>query len=88
MLFIICCAVALGAAGCGTVRTMPTLGSYGTPQIYSGARLDLDAIRMTPDCAVLANVPALLGSCLRYNQDELCWVFFNGMKEDDRRRPV
>ncbi len=31
--------------GCGTVRTMPTLGTYGSPQIYSGARLDLSAVR-------------------------------------------
>ena len=35
----------LVSAGCGTVRTMPTLGTYGSPQLYSGTRLDLDAIR-------------------------------------------
>ena len=34
----------LGPAGCATVKTMPTLGSYGTPKIYSGTRLDVNAV--------------------------------------------
>ncbi len=31
-------------SGCATVRTMPALGTYGSPQVYSGARLDLRAL--------------------------------------------
>ena len=45
LFLVICLAPAFGSTGCGTVRTMPTLGMYGSPQVYSGARLDLDAIR-------------------------------------------
>ncbi len=36
---------AFGLDGCGTIRTMPTLASYGAPKIYSGTRLDFHAIR-------------------------------------------
>ncbi len=36
--------LAFGLAACGTIRTMPYLGSYGSPKIYSGARLDFHAI--------------------------------------------
>lgn len=32
-----------GLGGCGTIRTMPTLGSYDAPKIYSGTRLDFYA---------------------------------------------
>ncbi len=32
-----------GLEGCGTIRTMPTLGSYDAPKIYSGTRLDVYA---------------------------------------------
>jgi uncharacterized protein YceK len=41
----ICLALSLACAGCGTVRTMPELGTYGRPQVYSGTRLDLSAVR-------------------------------------------
>lgn len=34
----------LGLNGCATVRTMPTLGSYGSPKVYSGTRLDFNAV--------------------------------------------
>jgi uncharacterized protein YceK len=34
-----------GLTGCGTIRTMPNLGSYGSPKVYSGARLDYNAAR-------------------------------------------
>ncbi len=30
-------------AGCATVRTMPELGSYGSPKVMSGTRLDYNA---------------------------------------------
>lgn len=30
--------------GCATIRTMPTLSTYGSPKIYSGTRLDLHAL--------------------------------------------
>lgn len=38
-------ALALGLNGCATVRTMPTLASYGSPKVFSGARLDFNALR-------------------------------------------
>lgn len=37
--------LAVWATGCGTLRTMPSLGSYGAPKIYSGTRLDFHAMR-------------------------------------------
>lgn len=30
-------------SGCATIRTMPSLGTYGSPKVFSGARLDLNA---------------------------------------------
>ncbi len=30
-------------SGCATVRTMPNLGNYGSPKVYSGTRLDYNA---------------------------------------------
>lgn len=30
--------------GCATIRTMPSLTTYGSPKIYIGTRLDLQAI--------------------------------------------
>ncbi|MDH4162210.1 MAG: YceK/YidQ family lipoprotein [Nitrospirota bacterium] len=30
-------------SGCATIRTMPSLGSHGTPKVMSGARLDYNA---------------------------------------------
>jgi uncharacterized protein YceK len=38
-------AMALGLNGCATVRTMPTLASYGSPKVFSGTRLDINAVR-------------------------------------------
>jgi uncharacterized protein YceK len=38
-------AIGSGFSGCATVRTMPTLASQGSPKLYSGARLDLNAAR-------------------------------------------
>ncbi len=37
--------LSLSSAGCATVRTMPALGTYGSSQVYSGARLDLRALK-------------------------------------------
>jgi uncharacterized protein YceK len=37
--------VALWLTGCGTIRTMPNLGNYGSPKVYSGTRLDYNAAR-------------------------------------------
>ena len=37
-------ALAVGLFSCGTIRTMPAVGSAQTPKIYSGTRLDLHAI--------------------------------------------
>lgn len=37
-------ALAIGSGGCGTIRTMPFLSSPGYPRIYSGARLDYNAM--------------------------------------------
>ena len=34
----------IGLNGCGTIRTMPALGSYDSPKVYSGTRLDFSAI--------------------------------------------
>ena len=36
-------AMAIGLTGCATIRTVPTLGSYGSPKVFSGARLDFNA---------------------------------------------
>lgn len=36
--------LSIGLDSCGTIRTMPSLESYGSPKIYSGARLDFHAI--------------------------------------------
>lgn len=45
MLFLSILLVTANAlSACGTIRTMPALGSYDTPKIYSGTRLDLSAI--------------------------------------------
>lgn len=44
MFFTLLITFASGLAGCATIRTMPSLGSYGSPKIYSGARLDFNAI--------------------------------------------
>ena len=30
-------------SGCATIRTMPSLGSYGAPKVMSGTRLDYNA---------------------------------------------
>jgi uncharacterized protein YceK len=38
-------AMAPGLTGCATIRTMPTVASYGSPKVYSGARLDFNAVR-------------------------------------------
>ncbi len=35
---------AFGSAGCATVRTVPSLASPEHPKIYSGTRLDLNAV--------------------------------------------
>ncbi|MDA8098215.1 MAG: YceK/YidQ family lipoprotein [Nitrospiraceae bacterium] len=35
--------ISLSHQGCATVKTMPNLGSYGTPKLYSGTRLDYNA---------------------------------------------
>jgi uncharacterized protein YceK len=43
-IMLLVCAALFLTTGCATVRTMPSLGSYGTPHVYSGTRLDLDAI--------------------------------------------
>jgi uncharacterized protein YceK len=34
---------ALGSNDCATIRTMPTLSSYGSPKVFSGVRLDYNA---------------------------------------------
>jgi uncharacterized protein YceK len=34
----------IGSAGCATVRTVPSLATPEQPKIYSGTRLDLNAI--------------------------------------------
>jgi uncharacterized protein YceK len=36
--------MALGLTGCATIRTMPTLASYGSTKVYSGTRLDFSAV--------------------------------------------
>jgi len=45
IVFLIMCLVATGLIGCGTVRTMPSMGSYGSPKMMSGSRLDYHAAR-------------------------------------------
>ena len=44
LLLWITIALALGLNGCATVRTMPTLASYGSPKVFSGTRLDYNAV--------------------------------------------
>jgi uncharacterized protein YceK len=41
---IIILVVTIWFTGCATIRTMPTLGSYGSPKVYSGTRLDFNAV--------------------------------------------
>jgi uncharacterized protein YceK len=36
--------LAIGSGGCATIRTMPSLSSPGYPRVYSGARLDFNAM--------------------------------------------
>lgn len=36
-------ATSLGLTGCATIRTVPTLGSPGSPKVFSGTRLDFNA---------------------------------------------
>lgn len=40
ILLLIAIAAMHGLTGCATVRTMPNMGSYGSPKLYSGTRLD------------------------------------------------
>ncbi len=42
--FVLLLVMALGLNGCATIRTMPTLASPGSPKVYSGARLDYNAV--------------------------------------------
>lgn len=37
-------AMVLGLNGCATIRTVPTLASYGRPKVFSGTRLDYSAV--------------------------------------------
>jgi uncharacterized protein YceK len=37
-------ALAIGSEGCATIRSMPSMSSPGYPRVYSGARLDFDAM--------------------------------------------
>lgn len=43
-------ALAIGLAGCATIRTMPSLTRPEHPKIYSGARLDFNAITKNEEC--------------------------------------
>lgn len=36
--------LAISGEGCGTIRTVPSLASEDHPKVYSGTRLDLNAI--------------------------------------------
>ena len=44
MFLLILVALAFGLDGCATIRTMPSLATPEHPKIYSGARLDFNAI--------------------------------------------
>jgi len=44
LFLLITIALSLGYVGCATVRTMPTLSSYGSPKVFSGTRLDYHAV--------------------------------------------
>ena len=37
-------ALAFGLSACATIRTMPSMYDYGTPKVYSGTRLDIQAL--------------------------------------------
>jgi len=43
-LFLLLLVCIFGLGGCATIQTMPSLGTYEHPKIYSGTRLDLYAI--------------------------------------------
>lgn len=43
LFFFITVAMVLGSYGCATIRTMPTMSSYGSPKVFSGVRLDYNA---------------------------------------------
>ena len=42
-LLLIAVVIAFSLHGCGTIRTMPNMGSYESPKVYSGTRLDYNA---------------------------------------------